>query len=64
MTAIIACDMDGTLLDENSRLPEETYDLIRDIDARGIRFVAASGRRLDTLLSLFDPVLDNMDFVA
>lgn len=22
------------------------------------------GRRLDTLLSLFDPVLDNMDFVA
>ncbi|MGN0060368.1 MAG: HAD family hydrolase [Coriobacteriales bacterium] len=64
MTTIIGCDMDGTLLDENSRLPEETFDLIRDIDARGIRFVAATGRRLDTLISLFDPVLDNMDFVA
>lgn len=48
MTTIIACDMDGTLLDENSRLPEETFDLIRDIDARGIRFVAASGRRPST----------------
>ena len=33
-------------------------------DARGIRFVAASGRRLDTLIALFDPVLDNIDFVA
>ena len=42
---LIACDMDGTLLDERSQVPPETFDLVRSLDAAGIRFVAASGRR-------------------
>ena len=61
---LIASDMDGTLLDENSCVPPETFDLIRELDAAGIRFVAASGRRYDTLRAFFEPVADRMDFVA
>lgn len=61
---LIASDMDGTLLDENSQVPPETFDLIRRLDAAGIRFVAASGRRYDTLRAFFEPVADRMDFVA
>lgn len=61
---LIACDMDGTLLDERSQVPPETFDLVRALDSAGIRFVAASGRRYDTLRAFFEPVADRMDFVA
>ena len=33
---LIACDMDGTLLDERSQVPPETFDLVRVLDAAGI----------------------------
>lgn len=64
MIKLVASDMDGTLLDGQGETPPETYDLVRRLDAAGIRFVAASGRRLDTLREQFAPVVDRMDFVA
>lgn len=64
MIKLVASDMDGTLLDGQGEVPPETYDLVRRLDAAGIRFVAASGRRLDTLREQFAPVVDRMDFVA
>ena len=44
MIRLIASDMDGTLLDQNSSVPPETFDLIRELRARDIRFVAVMGR--------------------
>jgi len=35
MIKIIAADMDGTLLDENSEVPEETFGLIHELHQRG-----------------------------
>jgi Cof subfamily protein (haloacid dehalogenase superfamily) len=64
MIKLIASDMDGTLLDENSQVPPETYDLIRQLAAAGVHFAASSGRRFDTLCEFFEPVRDQMDFVA
>lgn len=64
MVRLIATDMDGTLLDEKSRVPEGTYELVRELNEAGIRFCAASGRRFDTLQEFFAPVADEMDFVA
>lgn len=64
MIKLVASDMDGTLLDENSCVPESTYDLIRGLRKKGIHFVASSGRRFDTLCEFFEPVAHQMDFVA
>lgn len=64
MIKLIATDMDGTLLDENSHLPEETFQLIHDLRAKGVCFCASSGRRYDELCAMFEPVKDEMDFVA
>ena len=64
MIKLIASDMDGTLLDENSQVPPETYDLIRQLREHGVHFVVTSGRRYDTLCEFFRPVVDQMDFVA
>ncbi len=61
---LIASDMDGTLLDGSSRVPEETYELIRELNKVGVRFAVASGRRFDTLWDYFEPVADMVDFVA
>ena len=64
MIKLIASDMDGTLLDDDSKVPEETYELISALAEKGVRFVASSGRRYDTLRWLFEPVADKMDYVA
>ena len=64
MIKLIASDMDGTLLDDDSQVPEETYELIAALAEKGVRFVASSGRRYDTLRWFFEPVADQMDYVA
>lgn len=64
MIKLIATDMDGTLLDEHSRVPQGTFDLVRELTDKGIHVAAASGRRYDTLQEFFAPVADRMDFVA
>lgn len=64
MFKLIASDMDGTLLDENSQVPPETYELIEALRERGVHFAASSGRRYDRLCKFFAPVVDKMDFVA
>lgn len=64
MIRLIASDMDGTLLDENSHVPPETFDLIKALRKEGVRFAASSGRRYDRLCQFFEPVIDQMDFVA
>ena len=56
--------MDGTLLDQNSEVPPETFELIEELYKRGVHFVASSGRRYDTLRWLFEPVADKIDYVA
>lgn len=45
--------MDGTLLDENSQLPEGFWELFAKLARRGIIFIPASGRQLATLQKLF-----------
>ena len=64
MIKLIASDMDGTLLDGDSKVPEETFELIHALHEKGVRFVASSGRRYETLRWFFSPVADEMDYVA
>ncbi len=64
MIRLICSDMDGTLLDEDSRMPPETFGLIRELSQAGVRFCVTSGRRYDTLCEFFEPVVCDMDFVA
>ena len=64
MIKLVASDMDGTLLDDDSRVPEETFALVRALSERGVRFVASSGRRYGTLRWMFEPVADQIDYVG
>lgn len=51
---LVVCDMDGTLLDGDGRVPEGFWALLERLRERGIAFVPASGRQLATLEHLFE----------
>lgn len=53
--ALVVCDMDGTLLDDEKRIPEQFWPLLAELGRRQITFVPASGRQLDSLQHLFAP---------
>ena len=61
---LIASDMDATLLDEHSRLPQGFADTVHALAAQGILFAAASGRPLYTLEEMFPGLLDEMVLIG
>ncbi len=64
MIRLIASDMDGTLLNEKSEVPEGTCELIHNLWAEGVRFCVSSGRPYQFLHAVFEPVAKEMDFVC
>ena len=64
MIRLIFSDMDGTLLDENGKLPAEFGDVYRRLTEHGVRFAPASGRQYASLLQTFAPWKDELIFVA
>lgn len=64
MIKLIASDMDGTLLDEKGRIPEEFFDIYGSLNAMDIVFVAASGRQYHTLARDLHSIKDNVIFIA
>ncbi len=61
---LIACDMDGTLLDDEDQLHDEFWPMIDQLDERGILFCPASGRQYFNLLERFAPIADEVVFIA
>ena len=49
MIKFIATDLDGTLLDDERRLPDGIFELIEALWARGVLFAPASGRQYASL---------------
>lgn len=64
MIRLIASDMDGTLLDEQKRLPPRFEGVVRRLRAQGVRFAVASGRQYETLLRDFPRLADELIFIA
>ncbi len=62
---LIATDIDGTLIRlGNTKLSGEIFEIIRQLQDRGIIFAAASGRQYANLRSLFAPVAKDMLFIC
>ncbi|MGL5315144.1 MAG: HAD family hydrolase [Peptostreptococcaceae bacterium] len=64
MIKLIATDMDGTLLDENSKLPKDFFSTLEKLDTKDVKFVVASGRPYPTLYENFKPISDNLYFIC
>jgi hypothetical protein len=61
---LIACDMDGTLLDDDDAIHHDFWPLIDRLHARGITFCPASGRQYYNLRERFEPIADEVIFIA
>ncbi len=61
---LIACDMDGTLLDDEDAVHDDFWPLIDVLHERGITFCPASGRQYYNLLERFEPIADEVIFIA
>lgn len=64
MIKLIATDMDGTLLDGEGNLPKDFIETFYELKNKGIKFIAASGRPYYTLYQNFDPVSDDITYIA
>ena len=65
MIKLIASDIDGTLVENSTAvLHPEMFDLIRKLKEQGILFCAASGRQYQSIANMFEPVKDDIIFLA
>ncbi|MFH8799159.1 Cof-type HAD-IIB family hydrolase [Streptomyces sp. NPDC017936] len=61
---LVVTDMDGTLLDDDKRVPEGLWEVLARLRERGVLFSPASGRQYATLAREFAEVADGMVFIA
>ena len=64
MIKLIACDMDGTLLDSQKRLPPELPEVIAQLREKGVIFCVASGRQYASLRRDFEAYADDLLFLC
>lgn len=64
MIKLILTDMDGTLLDEKSRLPPDFDEIMARLKQKGVKFAPSSGRQYFSLLQSFPKYKDDFIFIA
>ncbi|MCI8317341.1 MAG: HAD family phosphatase [Lachnospiraceae bacterium] len=65
MIKLVASDIDGTLVPEGTdQIDPELFEMIRELKKRGIMFAVASGRQYVSMRSVFEPVADDVIFIA
>ena len=60
---ILASDLDGTLLDQNSRISETTAKAIKEAQNAGIHFIAVTGRSWETAHQIFQEAGIEVDYI-
>lgn len=64
MLKLIFSDMDGTLLDENDKLPAEFDDVMAQLKEHNVTFVPSSGRQVYSLMDSFPKYQDQFIFLG
>ena len=64
MIKLIACDMDGTLLTSDKRLPKDLFDVLAKLRERGVAFAVASGRQYGSLRRDFEALVPHILFIC
>ena len=65
MIKLVASDLDGTLVPEETSVRNpELFSCIRKLKKNGILFAAASGRQYASILKVFEPLRDEIMFIA
>ncbi len=52
MIRLVACDLDGTIINARNQCDPSVPEMIQNLRSRGVRFVVCSGRPIDSVLPL------------
>ena len=61
---LVVSDLDGTLLDENSRLPSDFSRFVQKLEKKNIQFATASGRNWESQKDLFAAYKERLTFIC
>ena len=64
MIKFIACDMDGTLVDDKKEIDKSVFSTIEYLNEKNVLFCAASGRQYNSLKTIFGEYGKNMVFIS
>lgn len=64
MIRLIVTDLDGTLLDDEKKLPPDFFEVLAELNARGIAFAVASGRSYLAAGAIFGAAAKEMNFLC
>ncbi len=64
MLKMVVSDLDGTLINGESTLPENVAAMIKELKRRGILFAVASGRKICELKNIFSEFENDIIFIA
>ncbi|WP_299488524.1 HAD family hydrolase [uncultured Allomuricauda sp.] len=61
---IVVSDMDGTLLNSNHRVSDRFFEIFAALQAKNIRFVAASGRQYHSMADKLHKIKNDIIFIS
>ncbi len=61
---LVVTDMDGTLLNPDHEVSERFFRLFEALSARGVTFVAASGRQYNSIVHKLQPIRERIYVIA
>ncbi len=65
MIKLVASDLDGTLLKRPATsLNPEIFEIVKELQAKGIPFISASGRPIQSQKTLWGPIADQISYVG
>ena len=64
MIKLIASDIDGTLVNDKNQFAPDFFHVLKELNKRDIKFVAASGRSKYSLEKLFQPFQDRLLYIS
>lgn len=64
MIKFIACDLDGTLLNEKKELPHDFDYVLEKLNGLGIKFAVSSGRQYETVYDQFKKYENSITFIV
>lgn len=64
MIKLIATDLDGTLLSDNKKIPDDFPQVLKQLKERGIVFAVASGRDYNGAAQFFGSLVNDMVFIC
>lgn len=64
MIQLIAIDLDGSLLDDQKKLPPDFWDIAEQLFQKGVALVIASGRPFHNIAAVFEPIKDQLYFAC